>query len=112
MCYHSYFRISILFCFVLILHCVPSEEVDNLSPREDLEICTRCHRKSFHEDFTQVQCDFHCALSEDFDSLPPREDLEISQEAIRACINEQLIQIYNSLFDFRPTCEVGIVGFE
>ncbi|KAL2723062.1 uncharacterized protein V1477_019653 [Vespula maculifrons] len=48
---------------------------------------------------------FHCALSEDFDSLPPREDLEISQEAIRACINEQLIQIYNSLFDFRPTCE-------
>ncbi|KAL2751471.1 LOW QUALITY PROTEIN: uncharacterized protein V1477_000629 [Vespula maculifrons] len=41
-----------------------------------------------------------------------RVNLEIFADAIRASINEQLIQIYNSLFDFRLKCEVGILGFE
>ncbi|KAL2728243.1 hypothetical protein V1477_017519 [Vespula maculifrons] len=40
------------------------------------------------------------------------EYTEIFADAIPASINEQLIQIYNSLFDFRLKCEVGIHGFE
>ncbi|KAL2744818.1 hypothetical protein V1477_007360 [Vespula maculifrons] len=39
-------------------------------------------------------------------------NFEIFADAIRPSINEQLIQIYNSLFDFRLKCEVGIHGFE
>ncbi|KAL2734950.1 hypothetical protein V1477_013476 [Vespula maculifrons] len=41
-----------------------------------------------------------------------RENLEIFADAIHACINEQLIQIYNSFFDFSLKYRVGIVGLE
>ncbi|KAL2744933.1 hypothetical protein V1477_007475 [Vespula maculifrons] len=41
-----------------------------------------------------------------------RGNLEIFVDAIHVSINEQLIQIYNSFFDFRLKCEVGIHGFE
>ncbi|KAL2727963.1 hypothetical protein V1477_017239 [Vespula maculifrons] len=37
-----------------------------------------------------------------------RGKMQIFTDAIRASINEQLIQIYNSLFDFSLKCEVGI----
>ncbi|KAL2731202.1 uncharacterized protein V1477_015567 [Vespula maculifrons] len=40
-----------------------------------------------------------------------RENLEIFADAIHASINEQLIQIYNSFFDFRLKYSVGKVGF-
>ncbi|KAL2744601.1 hypothetical protein V1477_007143 [Vespula maculifrons] len=36
-------------------------------------------------------------------------DLEIFADDIRVSINEQLIQIYNSLFDFRLKCDVGLL---
>ncbi|KAL2751476.1 uncharacterized protein V1477_000634 [Vespula maculifrons] len=41
-----------------------------------------------------------------------RGNLEIFADATRAGINEELIKIYNSLFDFRLKCEVGILSFE
>ncbi|KAL2734941.1 hypothetical protein V1477_013467 [Vespula maculifrons] len=41
-----------------------------------------------------------------------RENLEIFADTIHASINEQLIQIYNSFFDFSLKYRVGIVGFE
>ncbi|KAL2744934.1 uncharacterized protein V1477_007476 [Vespula maculifrons] len=41
-----------------------------------------------------------------------QENLDIFVDAIHASINEQLIQIYNSFFDFKLKCEVGIHGFE
>ncbi|KAL2744936.1 hypothetical protein V1477_007478 [Vespula maculifrons] len=41
-----------------------------------------------------------------------RGNLEIFVDAIHVNINEQLIQMYNSFFDFRLKCEVGILGFE
>ncbi|KAL2744089.1 hypothetical protein V1477_007690 [Vespula maculifrons] len=41
-----------------------------------------------------------------------RENLEIFADAILASINEQLIQIYNSFFDFSLKYRVGIVGLE
>ncbi|KAL2727966.1 hypothetical protein V1477_017242 [Vespula maculifrons] len=40
-----------------------------------------------------------------------RGKIQIFTDAIRANINEQLIQIYNSLFDFRRKCEVGIDSY-
>ncbi|KAL2731140.1 hypothetical protein V1477_015575 [Vespula maculifrons] len=41
-----------------------------------------------------------------------RENLEIFADTIHASINEQLIQIYNSFFDFSLKYRVGIVGLE
>ncbi|KAL2730412.1 uncharacterized protein V1477_016223 [Vespula maculifrons] len=41
-----------------------------------------------------------------------RVNLENIAVPTRINTDEQLIQIYNSLFDFRLKCEVGIVGFE
>ncbi|KAF7383676.1 hypothetical protein HZH66_013026 [Vespula vulgaris] len=38
-------------------------------------------------------------------------NLEIFADAIRASINEQPIKVYNTLFDFRLKCEVGMLGF-
>ncbi|KAL2745057.1 hypothetical protein V1477_006474 [Vespula maculifrons] len=40
-----------------------------------------------------------------------QDNLEIFADAIHASINEQLIQIYNSFFDFSLKYRVGIVGF-
>ncbi|KAL2727961.1 hypothetical protein V1477_017237, partial [Vespula maculifrons] len=40
-----------------------------------------------------------------------RGKIQIFTDAIRASINEQLIQIYNSLFDFSLKCEVGIDSY-
>ncbi|KAF7381972.1 hypothetical protein HZH66_013404 [Vespula vulgaris] len=111
--------------------CVPSEDVDNLSPREDLEIFTDAIRVNINDQLIQIynslfdfrlKCEL-CfelrrvdleifTLARDFDNLSPRVDLEIFTDAIRVSINEQLIQIYNSLFDFRLKYEVGIHGCE
>ncbi|KAL2740038.1 hypothetical protein V1477_010508 [Vespula maculifrons] len=41
-----------------------------------------------------------------------RENLEIFADTIHASINEQLIEIYNSFFDFSLKYRVGIVGLE
>ncbi|KAL2730293.1 hypothetical protein V1477_016104 [Vespula maculifrons] len=41
-----------------------------------------------------------------------RVNLENIAVPTRISTDEQLIQIYNSLFDFRLKCEVGILGFE
>ncbi|KAF7397589.1 hypothetical protein HZH68_008811 [Vespula germanica] len=56
--------------------------------------------------------DFYFALTRDSDNLSPRMDSEILAEFTGATINEDLTKIYNSLFDFRHKCEVGILGFE
>nr|XP_050861065.1 uncharacterized protein LOC127068829 isoform X1 [Vespula vulgaris] len=94
--------------FVLVFDCTPSEDVDNLSPREDLEIFTGWHRRRTHEDFTQVECSIfhifemlyyffcfrhHSVLSEGLENLSPREDLEIFTEWHRRGFHEHSTQV-------------------
>ncbi|KAL2744470.1 hypothetical protein V1477_007012 [Vespula maculifrons] len=128
--------------FVVDFDSVPSEDVDNPSPRENLEIFTDAIRVNINDQLIQIYNNLNekwgytptrddnkvgsltlCfelrrvdleifTLARDFDNLSPRVDLEIFTDAIRVSINEQLIQIYNSLFDFKLKYEVGIHGCE
>ncbi|KAL2738420.1 uncharacterized protein V1477_011779 [Vespula maculifrons] len=56
-------------------------------------------------DFKELRNFYTC---EEFHNLSPRVDLEIFTDVIRVSINEQLIQIYNSLFDFRLKCDLCV----
>nr|XP_050861069.1 uncharacterized protein LOC127068829 isoform X5 [Vespula vulgaris]XP_050861070.1 uncharacterized protein LOC127068829 isoform X6 [Vespula vulgaris]XP_050861071.1 uncharacterized protein LOC127068829 isoform X7 [Vespula vulgaris]XP_050861072.1 uncharacterized protein LOC127068829 isoform X8 [Vespula vulgaris] len=99
--------------FVLVFDCTPSEDVDNLSPREDLEIFTGWHRRGFHEHSTQVQCSVfhifemlyyffcfrhHSVLSEGLENLSPREDLEIFSGWHRRSTHDDFTQVECSIF--------------
>ncbi|KAL2748426.1 hypothetical protein V1477_003069 [Vespula maculifrons] len=51
----------------------------------------------------------HCGAfaAHEQNKIGPLTDLKLSQEAIRTSINEELIEIYNSLFDFKLTLQSG-----
>ncbi|KAL2744935.1 hypothetical protein V1477_007477 [Vespula maculifrons] len=97
-----------------------SEDFDNLSPRMDLEIFTDAIFASINEggDTRLRETTTKSGLKPTFTVTSSvvlwtsTRQLRNLVDAIHASINEQLIQIYNSFFDFKLKCEVGIHGFE
>ncbi|KAL2730415.1 hypothetical protein V1477_016226 [Vespula maculifrons] len=85
------------------------------SPQSLIQLCFELRRVNIAVLAIRVLCKIKSGGG---DILQPlclgfrRENLEIFADAIHASINEQLIQIYNSFFDFRLKCRVGILGFE
>nr|KAF7421453.1 hypothetical protein H0235_009289 [Vespula pensylvanica] len=73
-----------------------------------VQLCFGLRRGNLEIFAVAIPANFDFALSEDFDNLSPRMDLEIFTDAIFANINEQLIEIYNSFFDFRLKCEFPV----
>ncbi|KAL2741861.1 hypothetical protein V1477_009490 [Vespula maculifrons] len=91
--------LSLIFSKSCTVSCVSDfdaalSKTDDLLPRVDLEIFTLAWILTIY---------LHETVN-----LSPRVNLENFVDAIRVSINEQLIQIYNSSFDFRLKCEVGI----
>ncbi|KAL2744715.1 LOW QUALITY PROTEIN: uncharacterized protein V1477_007257 [Vespula maculifrons] len=81
-----------------------ARDFHNLSPRVDLEIFTDAIRVSINE---RLKNDVGLLVQLCVGLRPV--NLEIFTDDIRVRINEQLIQIYNSLFDFRLKCDVGLL---
>ncbi|KAL2749472.1 LOW QUALITY PROTEIN: hypothetical protein V1477_002412 [Vespula maculifrons] len=86
------------------------KDVDSPSLWGDIEISTGCHRSELKWEVGILVIERRQQSRLCFGLR--QENLEIFADGIHASINEQLIQIYNSFFDFRLECRVGILGYE